>query len=158
MKVYIIGPRNGPYKIGYSENPSKRLADLQIGNHQKLVMHFEYQSDQARDIELTLHRNLRKRQIIGEWFDESLDVIKAMINGHENLSRKPARIVYRMSAETFRKWLVEMKTSGKASTDKECAALLGVQPNSIVSMKKSGADVRTALACQVLLEGMTAYA
>lgn len=63
-----------------------------------------------------------------------------------------------MTAEQFTRWLVEMKASGLARSDAKCAELLGISANSVVAMKKSGADLRTALACRALLHRMEPYA
>lgn len=63
-----------------------------------------------------------------------------------------------MTAETFNNWLADMKAAGLARSDAECARLLGISANSVVTMKKQGADLRTALACRALLHRMEPYA
>lgn len=62
-----------------------------------------------------------------------------------------------MTAETFNNWLSDMKSAGLARSDAECARLLGISANSVVTMKKQGADLRTALACRALLHRMEPY-
>jgi DNA-binding CsgD family transcriptional regulator len=62
-----------------------------------------------------------------------------------------------MTAFQFICWLSEMKASGLARSDAECARQLGVSANSVVTMKKHGADLRTALACRALLHRMEPY-
>lgn len=62
-----------------------------------------------------------------------------------------------MSAEAFEDWLAEMRASRLASSDSQCARLLGVSANTLVSIKKTGADRRTALACAALLEQLEPY-
>lgn len=62
-----------------------------------------------------------------------------------------------MTAETFNNWLADMKSAGLARSDAECARLLGISANSVVTMKKQGADIRTALACRALLHRMEPY-
>ncbi|QFT69634.1 hypothetical protein FIU93_22815 [Labrenzia sp. THAF35] len=62
-----------------------------------------------------------------------------------------------MTPASFTAWLAEMKSSGHAKTDRDIAALLGVSANSVVNMKRNGADKRTALACTALLHGLPAY-
>jgi DNA-binding CsgD family transcriptional regulator len=62
-----------------------------------------------------------------------------------------------MTAAQFTKWLAEMKSAGLARSDAECARMLGVSANSVVAMKKNGADLRTALACRALLHRMIPY-
>jgi DNA-binding CsgD family transcriptional regulator len=63
-----------------------------------------------------------------------------------------------MSAGSFISWLAEMKSAGLARSDAECARLLGISANSVVTMKKQGADTRTALACRALLHRLQPYA
>jgi DNA-binding CsgD family transcriptional regulator len=63
-----------------------------------------------------------------------------------------------MTSTAFNSWLAEMKAAGLARSDAECARLLGVSANSVVSMKKQGADTRTALACRALLHRLQPYA
>lgn len=62
-----------------------------------------------------------------------------------------------MNPETFNNWLADMKSAGLARSDAECARLLGISANSVVTMKKQGADIRTALACRALLHRMEPY-
>lgn len=62
-----------------------------------------------------------------------------------------------MSAAAFRVWLSEMKEAGLARSDAECARLLGISANSVVAMKRNGADTRTALACTALLHRMKPF-
>lgn len=62
-----------------------------------------------------------------------------------------------MTAETFNNWLADMKSAGLARSNAECARLLGISANSVVTMKKQGADLRTALACRALLHRMEPY-
>jgi len=51
-----------------------------------------------------------------------------------------------------------MKDAGLARSDADCAKLLGVSANSVVTMKVKGADTRTALACRALLHRLEPYA
>lgn len=55
-----------------------------------------------------------------------------------------------MTPTAFTEWLAAMKAAGLARSDAECARLLGISANSVVSMKQKGADLRTALACRAL--------
>lgn len=59
-----------------------------------------------------------------------------------------------MTPEAFTNWLAAMKAAGLARSDAECARMLGVAANSVVLMKRKGADRRTALACRALLHRM----
>lgn len=59
-----------------------------------------------------------------------------------------------LSADAFCAWLVEMKEAGLAKNDADCGRLLDISSNSVVTMKKRGADHRTALACRALMHRM----
>lgn len=62
-----------------------------------------------------------------------------------------------MSPLQFIMWLADMKSAGLARSDAQCAKLLGISSNSVVDMKKRGADLRTALACRALLHRLEPY-
>lgn len=63
-----------------------------------------------------------------------------------------------MTAAAFINWLADMKAAGLARSDSACARLLGISNNSVVAMKRRGADLRTALACRALLHRLEPYA
>lgn len=63
-----------------------------------------------------------------------------------------------MSPEAFRDWLAAMKRAGVAKSDAECGRMLGISADSVVLMKKRGADMRTALACRALYHRMEPWA
>lgn len=62
-----------------------------------------------------------------------------------------------MTPDAFNDWLDEMKLIGFARSDAACARLLGVSANTVVAMKRDGADQRTALACRALLHRLKPY-
>lgn len=62
-----------------------------------------------------------------------------------------------MTPDSFINWLFEMKEAGLANSDAACGRLLDISANSIVKMKRNGADRRTALACTALLHRMEPY-
>lgn len=55
-----------------------------------------------------------------------------------------------MTPAAFTAWLASMKDAGLARSDAAAAKLLGVSANTVVTMKRNGADLRTALACRAL--------
>jgi len=55
-----------------------------------------------------------------------------------------------MTAAAFVGWLAAMKAAGLIRSDADAARLLGISANSVVKMKRNGADMRTALACRAL--------
>lgn len=62
-----------------------------------------------------------------------------------------------MTGEQFCKWLDEMKASGLAKSDAQCAKMLGIHPVSLVKRKTNGAKRETALACRALLHRIQPY-
>ena len=62
-----------------------------------------------------------------------------------------------MTHDHFINWLADMKSAGLARSDAQCAKALGISANSVVDMKKRGADLRTALACRALLHRLEPY-
>lgn len=70
--VYVIGMRNGPCKVGISDNPGARLGALQTGCPFELVLfgHREFPSRaHARALEVAIHDFLAEHRVSGEWFD-----------------------------------------------------------------------------------------
>lgn len=63
----------------------------------------------------------------------------------------------KMTPESFTAWLADMKSAGLARSDAECGRLLDISADTVVRMKRDGADRRTALACRALLHRMTPY-
>lgn len=76
MKVYIIGPADGPYKVGIAKNVAARLSALQTSTHQRLMVHAHFDAgsrEAAREAEIETHRRLKPFRLSGEWFSCSLD-------------------------------------------------------------------------------------
>jgi hypothetical protein len=68
LGVYLIGPPNTCIaKIGVSDDPEARLADLQVGSHQPLVLLWKTSGGQG--LESALHAYFAPYRIHGEWFD-----------------------------------------------------------------------------------------
>jgi hypothetical protein len=55
-----------------------------------------------------------------------------------------------MTPAAFVEWLAAMKAAGLIRSDADASRLLGISANSVVKMKRNGADLRTALACRAL--------
>lgn len=66
-----------------------------------------------------------------------------------------------MDAETFNRWLSDMKAAGHAKTDKDCGALMGITKETVRAWKAGGVPAstsrRVSLACAVLLIGGKPY-
>ena len=69
--IYIIGPENGPFKVGYSVTPDDRCRQLQTGQPMKLRVHHRrtIETKNARAMEQLIHRQLNHFRIKGEWFN-----------------------------------------------------------------------------------------
>ena len=62
-----------------------------------------------------------------------------------------------MTAEQFIAWLADMKSAGLARSDAKAAEALGISTDTMVRLKRVGADKRTALACRALLHRLEPY-
>ncbi|EHY0932062.1 TPA: GIY-YIG nuclease family protein [Vibrio parahaemolyticus] len=72
--LYVIGPKDGPLKIGISKNVPRRRGTLNIGNHQYLHVHHQVTfstKEEAEDAERNLHYFYQDDHLRGEWFDLS---------------------------------------------------------------------------------------
>lgn len=75
MFIYIIQSQSGPVKIGYSQDPEKRLKQLQTGSSDKLTLHakINVEKEHVKLLEKTIHRMNSHKRIDGEWFDLNPD-------------------------------------------------------------------------------------
>lgn len=88
--IYVIEDRaQKAVKIGIANDPDRRLGCLQVGNPRPLhIVHcFEASSyDRAKQVEGIVHKSLRNRHILGEWFDicadGASDAIKSVAKLH----------------------------------------------------------------------------
>jgi hypothetical protein len=73
--IYVIGGTSKPYKIGITNNPTRRLKNLQTGHPSKLkIYHLEpIPDDQIRLIEQNIHKTIKYKKTHGEWFDIILE-------------------------------------------------------------------------------------
>lgn len=84
--VYVIGPREGPFKLGIATNVASRRSIANVGNWVYLFIHYEYAAEseaQAQKIERELHFHFRDRHIRGEWFrltPDDLGEIQTLMN------------------------------------------------------------------------------
>ena len=71
----MIGDTVSPYKIGFTKDPDKRLRTLQTGNPKKLQIHYKEMigENEVKYIEKQIHKELKRKQVSGEWFNVSLD-------------------------------------------------------------------------------------
>jgi len=62
-----------------------------------------------------------------------------------------------VTPETFKEWISDMKALELARSDADCARLLDISFNSLVIMKRRGANQRTDLACHAILMEIGSY-
>lgn len=81
--VYVIkDPSTGYLKIGRSNNPERRRNHFQTATPQVLeIVHTHHATGEldADDIEARLHRMLSAQRVTGEWFNVTLDQVKAAL-------------------------------------------------------------------------------
>ena len=83
--VYVIAPESKwPIKIGVSNSPRKRLADLQTSHWKVLHVMKGFWCASAKDalkVEREAHRMLREdnRCLLGEWFDRTAEQAEEVI-------------------------------------------------------------------------------
>lgn len=73
--IYVIAAEeNGPCKIGFAKDPSKRLKQLQTGHPAPLRLWFSepFSPTVVRKVERTIHETIKFDRSHGEWFDISV--------------------------------------------------------------------------------------
>ena len=76
MIYFIQSGTNGPIKIGQSDNPEERMAQLQIGCPYKLKLIWVYKGADITESEL--HAEFGHERIRGEWFRPSKKIFRFM--------------------------------------------------------------------------------
>lgn len=74
--LYIISASEaGPVKLGFSQDPEKRLRQLQTASPLPLrLFHVEeVEPDRVKIAEKALHRIIGHKRVKGEWFDVSVE-------------------------------------------------------------------------------------
>ena len=84
--IYFIGNvEKGEVKIGRSNNPQKRLAELQTANSQNLVL-YGVIDNVTPELENTLHKILSSIRLKGEWFKLTDKLIQFMVSRTDEIS------------------------------------------------------------------------
>ncbi|MDF0673749.1 MAG: GIY-YIG nuclease family protein [Nitrospira sp.] len=73
MIYFIKNIVNGQIKIGYTDKPNKRLAELQTGSTDKLVLIRAIEGDKTAEAEL--HSRFAVHRLQGEWFAPVQDLL-----------------------------------------------------------------------------------
>jgi len=90
MLYFVLNTRSKAVKIGFSDDPAKRLDDLQIASPDRLKLLGV--SPGGRLEEAALHAQFADQHLRGEWFraaPELLAVAKALCDGHRLRGRCP---------------------------------------------------------------------
>lgn len=80
--VYIIGPEDGPYKIGLSGNVYERIEEIQATSPVKLFLLGARKLDSRFDavgFERQVHSALKEHRMHNEWFNCELAAAKLAI-------------------------------------------------------------------------------
>lgn len=80
---FIKNISNGQIKIGFADRPNKRLADLQTGSTEKLVLIKAIEGDRAMEAEL--HKQFALHRLQGEWFTPADEIVQ-FIRGRDDRS------------------------------------------------------------------------
>ena len=85
--IYVIGGDSGPMKIGISNRPEARAAELRYAARKSLKVLAQVDRGQrdARLVERLAHEILSGRRVSGEWFDVTAEEAIAVI--HEAVRR-----------------------------------------------------------------------
>ena len=84
--VYLIQSiDSGLYKIGISNNPNKRLKQLQTGNGESLKLIHSFKSNYPNKLETALHNRYSHLKKINEWFNFDLSIEVNFINECEKI-------------------------------------------------------------------------
>jgi len=74
--IYIaVEEKSLRYKVGISKNPVARVAQLQVGNPERLILIHQYKaSENGNQSEIIAHKLLKDHKLYGEWFDKKADL------------------------------------------------------------------------------------
>jgi hypothetical protein len=82
--IYIISAADTPIKIGWSDDPDKRVRALQTSHPDELAVRFALEVPRiaAKDIESSCHNYLEPVHRRGEWYDTTIAEGIAVITDH----------------------------------------------------------------------------
>lgn len=80
--IYLIESDQGHVKIGYSQDPTARLAQLQTAHGKPLVLKYTREISEANTatMERIIHDQLKQYRLSGEWFDIASDIAQSEID------------------------------------------------------------------------------
>lgn len=78
-RIYFIQTASGPIKIGLAKkSPVARMAELQVGNHERLILLTSFVG--TSDNELELHKRFAHLNVRGEWFLPAPELLSYIIS------------------------------------------------------------------------------
>lgn len=90
--LYLIKNELGRYKIGVSEDPVERAKRLSLssGYYCDCLYYWDLGDDPAFAIESNLHKLFRRNRVLGEWFNEDLNINKLLneMKGYKIISKE----------------------------------------------------------------------
>src|SRR5215207_8961251 len=159
MHVYVIGPKDGPYKIGMTMDIERRLKQLQYRSKVDLIIHFKAEvptRKHATIVEAIAHEYVRANCLSGEWFacplERAQEGIEKGLNGINGMPSPEPEPPADFSPESIAAFIDHMNWS-----DRECARKLGCAQNSILAWRKNGAPKYIGYACAALACGLPAW-
>ncbi len=82
--IYVIVNNSKTFcKIGYSNNPNKRLVELQTGNPEKLLLIRTYKGIKA--LEKHIHFKYKHLNVKNEWFKYSKELLEDLDKNFKNV-------------------------------------------------------------------------
>jgi len=78
--VYLLQSGRNKYKIGTTKTINNRIATLQTGNPEKLVLVHHFASNEAARHEKLLHEKYKEKLVRNEWFELSTEEVQEFCN------------------------------------------------------------------------------
>lgn len=154
--VYFISAGSSPIKIGISNDPARRLNDLQTAHYEQLHLLYTIScnsEDHARNLERAFHRWYGEQCLLNEWFDILPDEISSDIELMYSLSQHVQSIQQyalpeevgqgyekQMDARTIIRTHLDSHPEDAALTVRELAAKLNVGKSTVSEVLR---EVRT---------------
>ena len=101
--IYVIGPLEGAQKVGLTTDPKGRLATLQTGCPNDLVIHVAVRVpfDEAHQIEHRAHRLLERTRVRNEWFEATPAAAMAAVLAAAHPAKIAAPVIRSPSAQAL---------------------------------------------------------
>lgn len=93
--LYVMGPDNGPYKVGIADDVYRRQTSVQTGSPVDIIIHSLAKAVDrysAENIEQLIHAELRPYLARGEWFNANINIINNAFNNAGLIFGEPRRM------------------------------------------------------------------